>query len=59
MKKIKLKQVKSGIGKTMRQKRTLRALGLKKMNMSVEHDASPQILGMVEKVKHLVIIEEI
>lgn len=59
MKKIRVKQVKSSIGKTMRQKRTLRALGIKRMNHSVELEASPQILGMVEKVRHLVVIEEL
>ena len=59
MKKIRIKQVKSGIGRTLRQKRTLHALGLKKMHQSVEHEVSPQILGMVAKVQHLVVIEEI
>ena len=40
------------------QKRTLDALGLRKMNQIVEHTATPQILGMVEKVKHLVVVVE-
>lgn len=58
-KKIKIQQVKSRIGAPLRQKRTLDALGLHKNNQIVEHAASPYILGMVEKVKHLVrIIEE-
>lgn len=52
--KIKIKQVKSGIDFPERQKRTLRALGIRKMNQVVEKDATPEILGMVEKVKHLV-----
>jgi large subunit ribosomal protein L30 len=51
---IKIKQVKSKIGFPEVQKRTLEALGLKKMNAVVEHEANPQILGMVAKVKHLV-----
>ena len=59
MKKIKITQVRSGIGRPLRQKRTLQALGLRKMHHSVEHVATPQILGMVAKVQHLVSIEEI
>ncbi|MBQ7163499.1 MAG: 50S ribosomal protein L30 [Bacteroidales bacterium] len=56
---IKIKQVKSRIGAPAVQKRTLDALGIKKMNQIVEHEATPAILGMVEKVKHLVkIVEE-
>lgn len=58
MAKIKVTQVKSKIRRPQRQKRTLEALGLKKMNQVVEHDASPAILGMVHKVKHLVSVEE-
>ena len=54
MKKIKITQVKSGIDRSERQKQTLIALGLKKMQAVVEHEATPQILGMVNKVKHLV-----
>lgn len=54
MAKIKIKQVKSKIGSTVRQKRTLESLGLRKMQQVVEHDATPEILGMVEKVNHLV-----
>ncbi len=59
MKKIRIKQVKSGIGRPIRQKRTLDALGLRKMNQTKEVDASPQVLGMIDKVKHLLIIEEV
>ena len=51
---IKIKQVKSRIGAPIDQKRTLDALGLRKINRVVEHEATPSILGMVEKVKHLV-----
>ncbi|HTE08370.1 MAG TPA: 50S ribosomal protein L30 [Flavitalea sp.] len=59
MKKIKITQVKSGIDRPERQKRTLVALGLNKMNASREVEASPQILGMLNKVTHLVLVEEI
>ena len=51
---IKIKQVRSKIKCPKDQKLTLEALGLKKMNAVVEHEATPQILGMVNKVKHLV-----
>ena len=51
---IKIKQVRSKIKFPKTQKLTLEALGLKKMNAVVEHEATPQILGMVAKVKHLV-----
>ncbi len=54
MRKIKIKQVKSRIGRPKDQRRTLDALGLRKMNSIVEHDATPQILGMVKKVSHLI-----
>lgn len=54
MKKIKVTQVKSAIDRPERQKRTLVALGLKKTNASVEVEATPQVLGMVNKVNHLV-----
>lgn len=53
---IKVKQVKSRIGAPKDQKLTLDALGLKKMNRVVEHEATPQILGMINKVKHLVAV---
>ena len=58
MAKIKITQVKSKIGSTDRQKKTLEALGLSKINATVEHEATPQILGMVAKVQHLVSVEE-
>ncbi|MBQ4914126.1 50S ribosomal protein L30 [Maribacter litopenaei] len=58
MAKIKVKQVKSGIKKPQNQKRTLEALGLKRIGQVVEHDATPNILGMINKVKHLVSTEE-
>lgn len=59
MAKIRITQVKSKNGKPERQKRTLEALGIHKMNHTVEHEATPQILGMVVKVKHLVKVETI
>ncbi len=54
MSKIKITQVKSGIDRMERQKRTLKALGLRRMLHTVEHEATPQILGMVKAVHHLV-----
>jgi large subunit ribosomal protein L30 len=59
MKKIKVTQVKSVIDRSERQKRTMIALGLKKMNATVEVEATPQVLGMVNKVSHLVKVEEL
>ncbi|UOB16403.1 50S ribosomal protein L30 [Abyssalbus ytuae] len=58
MGKIKVTQVKSQIKRPQNQKRTLEALGLKRIGQVVEHDATPNILGMVNKVKHLVSVEE-
>ena len=58
MAKIKITQVKSKIGSTERQKNTLEALGLNKISATVEHEATPQILGMVAKVQHLVSVVE-
>ncbi len=58
MEKIKVTQVKSKIKRPEDQKRTLEALGLKGIGKVVEHDATPTILGMVNKVKHLVSVEE-
>lgn len=59
MKKIKVTQIKSVIDRSERQKRTMVALGLKKLNASVEVEATPQILGMVNKVNHLIKVEEL
>ncbi len=59
MKKIKITQVKSAIDRPERQKLTLKALGLKKLNASREIEATPQVLGMIRKVDHLVKVEEI
>lgn len=58
MAKVKITQVKSVIDRPKRQKATMYALGLRKMNQTVEHEGTPQILGMINKVKHLITIEE-
>lgn len=55
---IKIKQVRSAIGRTKTQKLTLEALGLRKLNQVVEHEATPSILGMVAAVKHLVEVQK-
>lgn len=54
MAKILIKQVKSRISRPARQKKTLDALGLNKLNQVVEKEATPQVLGMVNTVRHLV-----
>lgn len=59
MAKIKITQIKSSIDRPERQKLTLRALGLKKMNASREVEATPQIEGMVKTVSHLVKVENV
>ena len=57
--KIKITQVRSTIQRPRDQKRTIKALGLHHLNDSVFHTATPQILGMVNKVKHLLSVEEV
>jgi len=59
MKQIKITQIRSRIGRPERQKLTLDALGLRKMHQTVVHNATPQILGMVDAVKHLLRVEEL
>lgn len=59
MARIKITQVRSTIKREESQKRTVRALGLRKMNHTVEHEATPQIMGMVNKVKHLLLVENV
>jgi len=59
MKKIKIIQIKSGIDRSERQKLTLKALGLNKLHAVKEVEATPQILGMVKKVNHLIKVEEL
>jgi large subunit ribosomal protein L30 len=58
MSKLKITQVKSVIRHTKVQKDTMTALGLRRMNQSVEHDDTPQIRGMVDRVRHLIHVEE-
>ena len=58
MAKVKITQLRSTIGRPNRQKLTIKALGLGKINRSVEVEATPQILGMINKVQHLVSVSE-
>ncbi|MFK7757564.1 MAG: 50S ribosomal protein L30 [Flavobacteriales bacterium] len=58
MAKVIITQVKSSIGKPKRQKDTIIALGLKKLNSPIEKEATPQVLGMIHKVKHLLDVQE-
>ncbi len=58
MAKLRITWVKSGIGYSEVQKRTLKALGFRRLNQSVSHDDSHSILGMIDKVKHLIKVEE-
>ena len=57
MPKLKVTQVRSQIGQSQRHRGTLRALGLGKIGRSIEHEESPQLAGMLRKVRHLVRIE--
>jgi large subunit ribosomal protein L30 len=59
MKKVRITQVRSEINRPKRQKLTLVALGIKKLHQPKDHEATPQVLGMIEKVKHLLKVEEI
>ena len=59
MSKVKVTQVKSIIDRPKSQKATMKALGLRKMNQSVEHEGTPQIMGMINKIKHLVLVENV
>lgn len=59
MAKIKITQVKSAIDRPERQKLTLKALGLNRMHASRELEATPQVLGMIHKVTHLIQVEEV
>ncbi len=58
MAKVKITQIKSVIDRPQRQKDTIKALGLRKINHTVIHEATPQIRGMIKKVSHLLKIEE-
>ncbi|HBW86733.1 MAG TPA: 50S ribosomal protein L30 [Crocinitomicaceae bacterium] len=55
---IKIKQVKSAIKRPARQKATIQALGFRKLNQTIEKEVTPQILGMIAKVKHLIEVVE-
>ena len=59
MKKIKITQVRSAVDRPARQKRSLVALGIHKMHQTVEHEATPQIICIVNAVNHLVSVEEL
>ena len=59
MGKVKITQVKSVIDRTKRQKDTIKALGLRKINHSVVQEVTPQIQGMIDKVSHLIKVEEV
>ena len=58
MAKVKLTQIRSIINRPQRQKDTMKALGLRKMNHTITKEASPQVLGMIAKVSHLLKVEE-
>jgi len=58
MAKIKITQVRSAINRPKRQKQTLKALGFSKLNQTIEHEGTPQILGMVKAVSHLIEVEK-
>lgn len=58
MAKVKVTQIKSAINRTKRQKLTLEALGLKKLNQTVEHEDTPSVMGMIRKVEHMVKVEK-
>jgi large subunit ribosomal protein L30 len=57
MGKVKITQVKSIIDRPKRQKLTMEALGIRKMHQTVVHEATPQIMGMIAKVQHLIVVE--
>ncbi|MGD9978618.1 MAG: 50S ribosomal protein L30 [Bacteroidales bacterium] len=57
MAKVKITQIKSVIGHPERQRRTLRSLGIKRMHKTVEVEGTPQVMGMIAKVRHLIRVE--
>ncbi len=59
MAKIRIKLIKSGIGYSIKQKRVLKSIGLKRLNQSIDHDDSAILRGMINKVRHLVFIKEV
>ncbi len=58
MTKVKITQIKSLIDRPKKQKDTLRAIGLRRINHTVEKEVTPQLMGMIEKVRHLIKVEE-
>ncbi len=59
MARLRITYVKSGIGYSQKQRATIQALGLRKLHQVVEHDDSPVIRGMINKVAHLVKVEQV
>lgn len=59
MAKVRITQVRSIIDRPKRQKATMQSLGFRKMHQTVEHEATPQILGMIAKVQHLIKVENV
>lgn len=59
MAKVRVTQVRGGTGKPQGQRRTLQALGLRRVRQTVEHDDRPEIRGMIARVRHLVEVEEV
>jgi len=59
MQQYKITQIKSGIGRPERQKRTLLALGITRMNRPIVVEGSPQIMGMINKMQHLIKVEKL
>ena len=59
MGKVRITQIKSTIDRSRRQKDTIKALGLRKLNQTVEHEVTPQIQGMINKVSHLIKVEHL
>ena len=56
---LKIKQIRSAIGRIKKQRGVIRALGITRLYQTVEHEDTPQIRGMIEKVKHLLKVEEV
>ncbi|MCX7696842.1 MAG: 50S ribosomal protein L30 [Bacteroidales bacterium] len=59
MKRLRIQLIRSVIGEPLKNKRTIKALGLRRLNSVVEHRATPQILGMIKRVQHLLLYKEI
>ena len=56
---LRITQIKSSIKTIKSQKSTLESLGLRKMNQTVEHEATPSIVGMINKLRHMLLVEEV